>query len=300
MYKVAVLLASFNGEKWLEEQVSSILAQTKVEINLFLRDDCSSDGTRDVLNSLGHESRLHVLPNRGRATGTAAGNFFEIIKECADINVDYFFLADQDDYWYPEKISAAIELMRKEGADCYASNLRCVSDSQSPRILRKDFPQTTNDFLFQGASAGCTYGLSARSIKYVRNVINDSSTHRVNLAAVSHDWAIYAITRSRGCVWAIDPSYYIDYRQHNSNVYGALGFKSYVKRLRLLRSGWYRENVLNVAELCELNSSQKRIVEAIRRGGIIGKIRLLSDCFSFRRRRSEKIIMLFFIVVGFI
>lgn len=293
--KVAVLMATFNGARWLREQLSSIAAQEGVAVTLFISDDCSTDNTLALLDETTLNIPIHILPH-GQRFGSAASNFFRLFRDVEFSGFDYVFLSDQDDLWLPQKINAAINYMMHCQADCYASNLVCTYASGERKLLKKDYPQTENDFLFQSASAGCTYGLAVTAARAVQTM---ARTHAASaFLHSSHDWIIYAVTRSSGYTWCIDSRSFIDYRQHLNNAWGALGFKSYLKRWRLLRNGWYRTQVLQVASFCSLNANQQRIIDRLARGYMYDRVRLSCMAFSFRRRLSEKLATTCMILLG--
>lgn len=290
-FRVAILLAAFNGSTWIKEQIDSILAQIDVEVELFIGDDSSSDGTVATIGrEYGRDTRVSVLEGVHGKYGTPAANFFRLLSDVSFEKFDYVFLSDQDDYWYGNKIYSAIKKMRLLGADCYAADLVCLYPDGRRKLLRKSFMQTENDFLFQGASAGCTYGLSVAAANLCKNAVAGMSEDFRK--SISHDWAIYALTRSNMYKWALDSDIYIDYRQHGGNAYGALGVKSYSKRFHLLRNGWYRRSVVALGGICLLNEDQAKIILAIERFGFRDRIFLLSRSWSFRRRPIEKIYLM--------
>lgn len=297
MTRVAVLLASHNGSKWIGDQIETILGQVEIDIKIFVSDDMSCDDTLSILEQqFASDSRVSVMKRIAGGFGSPAANFFRLLIDAPIDRFDYVFLSDQDDLWMPEKVISAVTAMQLEGADCYASDLVCVYADGKKKPLKKCYPQTRNDYLFQGASAGCTYGLSMRAVALCRESVEKISSSR--RADISHDWAIYAFTRSRGLSWVLDSRAFIDYRQHDSNAYGALGPRSYYKRWRLLRDGWYRQNILTLASACSLTSEQQRIISAISHWGLRDRVFLLSKAWSLRRRPIEKIYVAVFILLG--
>lgn len=290
-FRVAILLATFNGSAWIKEQIDSILAQVDVEIALFIGDDCSSDGTVAMIGrEYGRDARVSVLEGVHGKYGSPAANFFRLLLDVSFEKFDYVFLSDQDDYWYSNKIYSAIQKMRLLGADCYAADLVCLYPDGRRKLLRKSYMQTENDFLFQGASAGCTYGLSVAAANLCKTAVAEMSQDFRKL--ISHDWAIYALTRSNMYKWVLDSGIYIDYRQHGKNAYGALGVKSYAKRFNLLRNGWYRQSIIALGGVCVLNEDQAKIILAVERFNFRDRVFLLSRSWSFRRRPIEKIYLM--------
>lgn len=114
--KVAVLMSSYNGKKYIEEQISSILNQDYPNMVLYVRDDGSSDGTAEILEAYAGEQRLKLL--KGKNMGFIL-SFFQVMQECE--TADYYAWCDQDDVWMPDKISRAVERLeddaKKHGKD---------------------------------------------------------------------------------------------------------------------------------------------------------------------------------------
>lgn len=118
--KVVVLMSAYNGEKYIQEQIESILSQTYSDVKIYVRDDGSKDKTLDILKRYEKEDKIILL--RGKNKGFI-GSFFSLLKECE--NADYYAWCDQDDIWFPEKISRAVEMLennRKEVPTLYFSD----------------------------------------------------------------------------------------------------------------------------------------------------------------------------------
>ena len=102
MKKVLVLLSTYNGEKYVETQVNSVLKQKNVDVDIFIRDDGSKDNTVAVIEKL-NDSRISIFKEENKG---ATNSFFELIKK-APLEYDYYALCDQDDYWEEDKLYAA-------------------------------------------------------------------------------------------------------------------------------------------------------------------------------------------------
>ena len=103
MPTVAVVLAAYNGSRWIQEQIASIFAQQGVDVTLFISVDSSTDGTEALVNQLAAaDSRIVVLPH-GLRFGGAAPNFYRLLKDIDFSAFDYVALADQDDVWLSSK-----------------------------------------------------------------------------------------------------------------------------------------------------------------------------------------------------
>lgn len=236
---VAVLLAAYNGEDWLEEQLASILEQAEVDVNVYISLDNSSDRSREIVNRISGENKNVIIFREGEF-GSAGKNFYGILKDSNILlDSDYYCLADQDDIWLKDKLFRAIELMERTGSRGYSSNVTAFWPSGARRTIVKSQPQRKWDYFFEAAGPGCTYVLDKGLYRELANFIRTSEIPVENFEA--HDWLIYAFARSRAYPWAIDEHSYMLYRQHASNQVGAnKGFKAYLKRFRLVMSGdWF-------------------------------------------------------------
>ena len=107
--KVAVMMASYNGEKYIGCQIDSILNQTYDNIELYVRDDGSTDGTRDILaDYAAKHANVHVI--LGEKNLGYPGCFYALTDR-TDIEADYYAFSDQDDMWYEDKIARAVEVL---------------------------------------------------------------------------------------------------------------------------------------------------------------------------------------------
>ena len=289
MNRVAVLMAVYNGIQFLEEQLESIMCQDGVLVHIYLRDDGSSDGTGALVRQLAqtHRGRITALLDTNGRTGSAATNFFALLKGVDFGDFDYVALSDQDDIWLPTKLQQAIECIRINGGGGYSSNLLAWSDEiDASWILDKGGQPKSLDYLFQGASAGSTYVLDRASATYVRRRLNELAHPYCD--GISHDWVLYAICRSAGFPWFFDRQFYIRYRQHSSNVYGALpGVKGIIARFRMMRDGWYKTHIVWLANVIENHCEETAILDAIERGSLSDRFMLIWNAFYFRRKVSD-------------
>jgi rhamnosyltransferase len=310
---VAVLMATYNGEKFLAEQIESIMGQASVNVYLYIRDDHSSDGTieliRDLQKSIKQIFLLEPMPDRLMVTK----NFYSIIRDTDLTEMDYMAWADQDDIWMKHKISEAIHTMEQTGTDCYASNLLLgdekgkiitggsfYSNLISYLLNKKTNHQTLYDHYLEAASAGCTLVLGKQAALYfqkrVRQIYNEIP------ADASHDWSTYAITRLGMFIWYIDKRSFIIYRQHGQNAYGTnSGMKGTAKLLELFRSGWYRKHILMVDELYNEGDTHPSFIEVIRNyqyTSFLSRLKVGFALARYRRKYFHKILLFGLIVFG--
>lgn len=286
MAKIAVLLAAYNGEPFIVSQVNSILSQLDVDVDLYIRDDGSTDKTADVIQSFASLVNVTIIEDDA-STRSAAGNFFKILSQIEIENYDYVAFADQDDIWDPEKLKRAHAKIAEGDHEGYSADLIAYSNSKGhAQYLKKSYPAKDFDYLFQGASAGCTYvmtsKLAALVVRYTANLQSADFIGR------SHDWLVYAIARANQMSWCYDAYAPIFYRQHASNVYGAMTtLGGLLEKIKLVRGGWYRSNVLWIAEHCGAGDRERDVIELVKRNSFLDRLKLIGRVGSFRRKASE-------------
>lgn len=299
--RVLVLLATFNGIKWLPEQVDSILGQTGVSVRLLVSDDMSIDGTAEWLRELSNkDDRITLLPHL-RKFGSAATNFYRLILD-ADISAyDYFAFSDQDDIWEHDKLSRHILIASNGGFDGVSSNVTAFWSNGKSIAIRKTSAQRELDYLFESAGPGCTYLITPWLIGELRKVLLDSDSGAANVAL--HDWLVYAVCRSAGRRWHIDNVSSVQYRQHDNNEFGANhGVRAKLSRVRRLKSGWYRGEVIKVLKICMMIKPRDTVyvdlLEMLCTKTVGGRVRLLSVVDKARRKTIDRIALLAAISCG--
>ncbi|MDX9679857.1 glycosyltransferase [Pseudomonas zeae] len=288
--KVAVLLAAYNGEQWIEEQLASILRQSAVELTVYISIDPSSDGTEALCCAICAEHpSVIVLPAAG-VFGGASRNFFRLIRDVDFDGFDFVAFADQDDVWHSNKLQRALQAIEAHCADAYSSNVTAFWPDGSTHLLDKAQPQVEWDFLFEAAGPGCTYVMSR---KLVDTLKASMLSHWQLLQNVRlHDWYCYAFARSKGFRWYIDPVPSMDYRQHERNQVGAnKGLSSLIARYRTIHDGWWFNQVRLIARLVGLGSDS-----FVRTWLSFRRLQLLTLSFSAwrcRRRLRDKVFFFF-------
>lgn len=244
--RVLVLLATFNGERWLDEQLDSIFGQQRVRVTVLAADDGSSDGSIALVQRRASAGlAVQALPAADRQLG-AAGNFLRLLREAPLDGFDFVALADQDDIWLPERLVRAIEQLASNRADGYSSDATAFWPDGRLRRLGKAHPQRAFDHLFEPAGPGCTYVLGRRLAQAVQAELRCNPQRFEGIGY--HDWWIYAFARARRFTWHIDPEPTVMYRQHGSNELGAnFGLKAMARRWGRLTSGWYRDQIVRIA-----------------------------------------------------
>lgn len=287
--RVLVVLAAFNGIKFLPAQLESILCQQDVAVQVAISVDRSSDGTQAWAEETAQrDPRVSVLPS-GQVFGGAAPNFFRLIDEVDLTGFDCLALADQDDLWHTDKLARACQQMQHTGAAGYSSNVTAFWPSGRERLIDKAQPQQPWDFLFEGPGPGCTFVLKQPLALALQAWVR---THAEQLQPVGfHDWLIYAWARAQGYSWTIDAHPHMLYRQHADNQIGAnAGLRPLLLRIRRVADGWGLGQASLIARLTGLETHP--FVAPWCQGQRLGLLRLAFRAGQCRRRRRDQVLFM--------
>lgn len=218
---IAILMATYNGEKYIRKQLDTIFAQDESGFTLYVRDDGSIDNTSAILKEYQtiHDN-IVVIDNKGCNLGPQM-NFMELLKQ---VESDYYMLADQDDLWHPDKVRNAYNKIRlveatESGPALVLTNLRlcdsedCVTADSFWKNIHFD-PKLFNDlrsYIFINFATGCTMMFNHR-VKDVAFPIPDYSP--------MHDWWLMVCVYQNGGKVGFISEPQIDYRKHGKNVTG--------------------------------------------------------------------------------
>jgi rhamnosyltransferase len=299
--KVAVCLAAYNGIRWLGQQLDSILNQRNVSVTVFISVDQSADGTEAFVESLAKSNDRIVQLPQGVRFGGAAANFFRLLGDVDFGGFDYVSLADQDDIWFEDKLSRAIDILtgREPGFDCYSSNVVAFWEDDTRKLIDKAQPQRKWDFVFEAAGPGCTYVLKVSVVAELKPLLL-SFQEQISKIGL-HDWFIYAFSRAKGYKWFIDPVPSMLYRQHSSNQVGVnSGLRAYLWRSKKVFGGWAISQARQIVQLVGLSGSS--FYRWWSRPGRLGMLWLAANAFRCRRGFKDGcifgIVCLFLFVVG--
>ena len=241
MKHIQVLMSAYNGEKYLKEQIESILNQQGVEVSLLIRDDGSKDNTVLILEQYS-KTNENVQYYKGSNIGVRQ-SFFDLLNH-ADRACDYFAFSDQDDYWLPEKLRRAAEILEgKKKEDCpllYGSMVIYASEDLKDR---REVPYknrravTFGNALAENIFMGCTEVFNRSLLELAANHIPKKE--------VWHDWWLYLTASCFGQA-IYDEKAYILYRQHGNNQLGmqnswALRWKNRMEHFKQLKHSLSRQ-----------------------------------------------------------
>ena len=285
--KFAVLLTVFNGMKFIEKQVYSILNQKYVSLDLFVSIDHSTDGSYEwfVDISKKYNKKIKILPY-GEKFGSSGKNFFRIINDVNFNSYDYIALSDQDDIWHLNKLQRACNIIKTNNVEGYSSNVIVLKANETKKNLIKSHTQKQFDYFFESAGPGCTYVFKRNSIIKFKSFIKEKSK-KIN-KFVFHDWLIYAFFRANKMAWFIDSKAMMDYRSHTSNVIGPnTDLKAYFKRFKMILNGFYFSQFVLISSLF---SDKKNLRFCTK------KLFLIKNFWQLRRSPLDAFILLLFLL----
>ena len=271
--RVAVLLSSYNGARFLAEQLDSIAGQTGVEVLLHARDDGSSDPTPDILRA--NSDRWPNLAGlvAGENLGPAR-SFLELLRTAPD-DAEYFAFCDQDDVWFSDKLERAVAAIANDsGPALYCSNVMLADAALAALGPAPESGDTRfAHLLFENIAFGCTVVVNRAARELVM-------PHDPGEAAVMHDWWCALVIAAFGRIH-YEPRPGVLYRQHGGNVVGQQGAARQAAReiTRLLKGarGFYRIHAQTSALLrlygAQLPAQHRALAE-----------RLVASRTSLRRR----------------
>jgi glycosyltransferase involved in cell wall biosynthesis len=244
--QVAILLATKNGARFLDDQLKSYLSQHHLNWVLHVSDDASEDGTVGMIRRFADEHNARVFVRQGPDQGFCR-NFMSLARDRA-IAGDYFAFSDQDDIWRDDKLARAIGFLSRISPAkpaLYCSRTEVVDERGghlgfSPRFRRKP---TFQNALVQNIGGGNTMVFNAAAKRLLES--------NADVAMVSHDWWVYQVVAGVGGVVFYDPVPTVAYRQHGASVLGAnLGLRARLQRFRMVWNGRLRTwNDVNLAGL---------------------------------------------------
>lgn len=283
--KFAIILAAYNGIKYISMQIQSILLQENINFQIFISVDQSTDGTESFLAKWAlSEPRLRLL-SFGQRFGGAGPNFYRLLQDVDLSGFDYLSFADQDDIWHCKKLWNAHCLMIKQGALGYSSNFTAFWPTGKTRLVNKAWPQRNWDFLFESAGPGCTYVLHSKLALPLQQMVRNADERLLRVDY--HDWLTYAFARTHNFPWIIDSWSSMQYRQHAHNQIGVnSGWRSFWLRVRKILNGYGFEQSLLIANL--LQASSLPFVQRGLRGGRLGYLWLALRANQCRRKRIDQ------------
>ncbi|MBQ8311599.1 MAG: glycosyltransferase family 2 protein [Clostridia bacterium] len=233
--KIEILLASFQGARFIREQIDSILHQQDTRWHLTVSDDGSTDGTTDILDAYVQQYPHRISRVRsGQRFGHPRDHFFWLIQQC---DAPYMMTCDQDDVWHPDKVGKTLEaLCEAEKRHGQQTPILVFADQTptddqltplAPSLVRYQNQYVESfdyrSLLIQNVVTGCAMGFN-RALADLASRCADSRQ------VIMHDWWMAVVAARFGQVVYIDQPL-SDYRQHGDNSVGAQNVRSLAHKL---------------------------------------------------------------------
>jgi glycosyltransferase involved in cell wall biosynthesis len=275
----AVLLCTYNGARFIEQQLRSLANQTLLSWSLHVSDDGSTDDTIDRIQAFaashsGVRVTFRTGPRADRKSEAsqldprhpATVNFLTLVSD-RSIAADYFAYCDQDDVWHPNKLERAIKWLSGVDRDrpaLYCSRTRLMDEGGVQTGLSPLFAREPGfrNALVQSIAGGNTMVMN----RAARDLIAAAACTDV----VAHDWWTYLLVSGADGVVNYDARPTIDYRQHPANLVGSnQDLIATFNRLRMVYAGGFKiwmDCNLSALERCKhlLSPSNRQLVEALR------------------------------------
>ncbi len=266
MKKVLVIMSTYNGEKFLQEQIDSILRQKDIKLNLVIRDDGSKDSTLEIIKKNAEEHNC-ITYYSGDNIGFRR-SFYNTLTECSD-SYDYYAFADQDDVWEDDKLISAVRMLEQDEhtPQLYTSGLHVVNQDLEPMY----------DNTFKGLRVNFGSALSRQRLAGCTMVFNNALFRlccKFNITeemgdTISHDGAVYYICLLCGGKVIFDPNSHIYFRRHESTVteHGKGFQKRVASVLRIFgkhkNRRWNQVNLLSAVYADDMQNDMKALTERI-------------------------------------
>lgn len=223
---VTVILATYNGERFLPEQLRSLERQTRRPDRIVLRDDGSSDQSTEMVVQWANSINLPLQIVSGPRLGPAR-SFLQALQDAEP--ADVYMFSDQDDVWLPMKVERALGFIHW-GANAppilYASRLVVVDEQlRAIKLTPSPIGLTFSSAVCESVLTGCTMAFNA--------VFREKITRIVPHHAIMHDWWFYLLATAAATL-VFDDTPTILYRQHGKNTIGAgsVGLAQILERIK--------------------------------------------------------------------
>ena len=236
--RVTVLMSTCNGERYIAGQIESIIAQTGVPVDLMIRDDGSTDHTREIISeyAVKHDNITFLEDDEKKGVGNS---FMTLLRMPS--GSEYFAYSDQDDIWYPDKLETAVKALEKtDGPALYCCNQNCV-DSGGSYLHRRFGDDLRGSSLirtvFNNYFAGCTMVMNRelRDIIISEEHLPDESFFRSRI----HDsWTACAAYAAGKVIY--DPKPHMDFRRHEGAYSDEYAPGSEKSTLKMYHAKWKR------------------------------------------------------------
>ncbi len=262
--QIAILLCTYQGEKYLAAQLDSFEAQSYPDWSLWVSDDGSTDATLNLLATYAQHHRPGQVTMRSGPRKGFVANFMSLLCE-PTLHADYYALSDQDDIWHADKLERAVKWLSQVSAGqpaLYCTRTELIDEADQSLGLSPLFtrPPAFANALMQNVAGGNTMVMNNAA----RSLLLEAGA---DVDVVAHDWWVYIVVSAcGGCVhYDSEPS--LRYRQHAENLIGAnAGVSARLLRIRMLFEGslkaWTNQHIRALTPfLPKLTPSNRRVFD---------------------------------------
>lgn len=226
MNSVTVVMSTYNGEKYIEEQINSILAQDGVDIKIYVRDDGSTDNTWAILENLKKKYYGKISLSQGSNVGYRK-SFMLALKEAPDS--DFYAFSDQDDVWLKNKcLTAVTYLCSNDNVKLYSS-AQIMTDKELNKLCIKRFTHMNGQIechFTRHSLPGCTY-VFTEDVKKISTMFDFDNCNDSRMP--SHDFTVLSCALALGDIFIDDTPSMLYRRTNESQTPGGGGLKSRIK-----------------------------------------------------------------------
>lgn len=281
MKKILVLLSTYNGEKYVDVQIKSVLEQKDVRVNLLIRDDGSTDNSANIIDAI-NDDRIALIKDNNIG---AVKSFFRLI-ELAPLDYDFYAFCDQDDFWESDKLYSAVEKLEEldenKPALYYSGQKLADKELNVISYHNLDTKRSREACFIFNQMAGCTAVFNQALLAQLKRVNANN--------IVQHDNWTYKVCAAIGGEIVIESQGHILYRQHENNV---IGLNNSIKGKLFRARRHFRTTSISMSAKqiletykTELSEDWKAFLQIIckaSQGNILAKLKLLrtnSICFN--------------------
>jgi rhamnosyltransferase len=245
--KVNILMSTYNGQQFLAEQIRSIQDQSYTDWTLFIRDDGSSDNTKEILKDFEHQdSRIHLIDNDKSDNLGVIKSFHKLVNHD---RADYYFFSDQDDVWLPNKLELSLKEAQNYLADLplmVYMDLKVVN--QDLEIMTESMVKSQSHHANTELVQELTENTVTGGVAMINHALAEMWQETDDI--LMHDWYLALLASAFGNLVFIDQPGEL-YRQHSDNVLGARTLSKRFKK-------WIRPHILFAVYWDLIKNSQKQ------------------------------------------
>lgn len=300
--EVAILMATYNGEDYIREQLQSLVDQSFQNFVCYIHDDNSIDGTISIIRQFEKKWPQKFILLNYKGENGAVGNFMSLIQYAKlHTKEPYIMFCDQDDVWHSNKISLQLEEIKKKdngespvlvycAQELVDKNLRMITNSALKYSGRDHINDDFIHLVFENSAAGCVMCINRKLL------CMSCQYHHIN-NIVMHDWWAMLIAACWGNIFYLDIPL-MKYRQHANNTLGAESndilykikkylknpLNSFIKKYKHVKKCERQViELLNISDESPIvNNEVKRFAE------ICKKNKLKRMCYFFKNKYIEK------------